>query len=176
MQSVGTRRGRRQQVLLLNHVTDFLNTCVEQNWCRLCCCCCCVYCFVTVAGRLWAPVSSLCHCLSFTITPPTTSFSSVCELTSHFVYSTFLLVICENTPPWMLKSCFSPHAHSLHSSLISAPPPPCESHGRNGAGCQLDERGRTGPADLVMLSHQKAPLGLWPPSPSFTGACESGFG
>lgn len=60
---------------------------------------------------------------------------------------------------------------SLPSSSLSLPflaifssssHSPCESHGRNRAGCQLDERGHAGPADLVMLSHHEASLSLSP--------------
>ena len=50
------------------------------------------------------------------------------------------------SPPQCLLSCpVSPHTLLFSSSLHS----PCESQGRNRRGCQLDERGRAGPADPV---------------------------
>lgn len=108
--------------------------------------------------------------------------SRLSDLTRTLIHSTFLLVI--SVPPHSSLLVF--HSSALvilflltcrHSSLpLSFPVSPFFSsiffsflmfslwitpeRSRNIAGCQLDERGHTGPADLVMLSHHKASLSL----------------
>lgn len=108
--------------------------------------------------------------------------SRLSDLARTLIHSTFLLVI--SVPPHSSLLVF--HSSALvilflltchRSSLpLSFPVSPFFSsiffsflmfslwitpeRSRNIAGCQLDERGHTGPADLVMLSHHKASLSL----------------
>lgn len=129
---------------------------VKQIWCRCCC----------------PPLLS------------STRHSAISPPGSHtFIYSTFLLVI--SAPPHThISSCLplfcsrdpvSPHMppflspsmlpclplfFSIFFSFLTFSLWITPERSRNIAGCQLDERGHTGPADLVMLSHHKASLSL----------------
>lgn len=116
---------------------------------------------VGVARQLWSPSR---HCLSLTISPPRALF--VISLT-HLFTQLFLLVIgvfSSALTVLFLLTCQFPSP----SPLPGLPPlsfPPARvllvnrtrERSRNRAGCHLDERGHAGPADLVVLSHRKAP-------------------
>lgn len=129
------------------------------------------------------------------------SLFCVCVLSPAPIYSTSLLSPACFSSLLLLSALDSASPHTppflapfLPSNLLvfSLSPPfslcfplsfsrsSCESHQRNTARCRLDERGHTGPAELVVLSHHLSlfrspplPLSL---SPSVTCTHEVGPG
>lgn len=89
-------------------------------------------------------------CLSFV------GFFSSPNISTSLSHFTARGAVSPHVPPLLPLSSFS------RSSLWITP-----ERSRNRAGCQLDERGHTGPADLVLLSHHKAYLSVshFPPLP-----------
>ncbi len=130
-------------------------------------------CYCSEAALVPPLFSSLCHCLSFTISPPCSLF--VISLTHLFTQLFCLCHLCFSSPTralavLLLLTCrrFS-LPPSLLSLLLEFSSWITPERSRNRAGCQPDERGHAGPAEPVMLSHHKASLSLsLSPSQSLT--------